>query len=195
MKYATISAKAVSISGWVMTDETTAADQVRNFSRSDTGTPSSSLITVTGSGNANACSKSISPAPIAASSSSSVAGDLLDPGPQVSYPPCGERIGDQPSQPGVVGRVEAEQVRGKGALRPVLLRAFRHHRVPVVGQPLVGQRGAHVWVPGDQPGLIAIRHLRQRDRLVSAQPAVQMMRILEIPRVELDNVAHITELK
>lgn len=86
-------------------------------------------------------------------------GQLLHPGRELGHPPGCERLADQSAQPGVVGRVDVQQMghqlglplpRNAGlALGVRGLVVVRR----VLGQPRVGEGLLGVGVPGDQPGL------------------------------------------
>ncbi len=107
-----------------------------------------------------------------------VVGQLLHPGRELGDPAGRERLADQPAQPGVVRRVDVQQmghqlglalagdaglalgVRGLVVMRRVL------------AQPLVGQGLSGIGVPGDQPGLHPAGQPRPVHRRVLAQPGV-----------------------
>ena len=109
-------------------------NQVPRWSRSGSGTPSSSLITVNGSGKAKPWTRSTTTSPRACEVVQQPVGDRLDAWPQGRDPRPAERGRGQPAQPGVVGRVDAEHVPGEGGTG----QALGDHRA------VAGERGVHV---------------------------------------------------
>lgn len=106
-----------------------------------------------------------------------LAGDLLDPGPQLFDPARGERGGRQAPQPSVVGAVDRHHAAGgvhrrgqrpAGGDLPALPGA---PLVDVLHEPRVGQDGSGHLLPGDRPGVDPTGQLHRRDRARGEQPA------------------------
>lgn len=119
-------------------------------------------------------------------------GELLHPGRELGDPAGRERLADQSPQPGVVRRVDVQQVghqlglalpRNAG-LAPGVRGLVVVRRV--LGQPRVGQGLPGVGVPGDQPGLHAAGQPRPVHGRVLAQPGVGGVRVArELPGEQL----------
>ncbi len=107
-----------------------------------------------------------------------VVGQLLHPGRELGDPARGERLADQSAQPGVVRRVDVQQMGHQlGLALPRNARLALGVRGLVVvgrvlGQPGVGEGLLGVGVPGDQPGLHAAGQPRAVHGGVFAQPGV-----------------------
>lgn len=80
-----------------------------------------------------------------------VVGDLLDPGAQALHPAHGEGAGDEAAQPGVLGRVAAQQM---AAYQFVVVEQHAD-AAAVLGQPGIRERGAGLLVADDEPGRVA----------------------------------------
>ena len=104
-------------------------------------------------------------------------------GLELGDPARRERLGDQPPQPGVVGRVDVEQMRHE--VRAALARdahlalAVRGLAVMrrVLAQPRVGERLPGVGVAGDQPRLDAAGQFGPVYGRVLTQPGVRGVRV------------------
>ena len=92
-----------------------------------------------------------------------------DPRPERLDPARGEGLAHQPAQSIVIGRVQVEHVHMDGGEVGILVRppALRH-----LHQPGIGQRGARLRVPRDQPRGHAARHDDPRDRVLGPQSRV-----------------------
>ena len=109
-------------------------------------------------------------------------GDLLDPGRERVDPAAGERPGDQPAQPGVVGRVAVQQVAVHRGARRRAAAGLRAASGRALDQARVGERRADGVVAGDEPrraavgqrmrctGPVAARAARRRGAPASAGP-------------------------
>ncbi len=110
-------------------------------------------------------------------------GERLDPRGELGDAARGERLGHQPAQPGVVRRVDVEQMRHQLRLAlprdPGLALGVRGLRVVrrILAEPLVGEGLAGVGVAGDQPGLDPAGELGAVHRGVLAQPCVGRVRV------------------
>ncbi len=82
-------------------------------------------------------------------------GDLLDARAEFLDAAHRERAGDQPAQAGVVGRIGDQQV----SADQLLVEERHPDLAAVLGESRVGQRGARLVVPHDQPGhVVRVRH-------------------------------------
>ena len=105
-------------------------------------------------------------------------GELLHPGRELGDPAGREGLGDEPAQPGVVRRVDVEQVRhqlGLALTRDTGLALGVRGLVVVgrvLGEPVVGEGLLGVGVAGDQPGLHAAGEPGLVDGRVVAEPGV-----------------------
>ena len=80
-------------------------------------------------------------------------------------PLVGQRGADQPSEPGVLGRIHGQHVAGEGGTGQALghhLAVTGHRGEHVLGQPWVAQRVTGRIVVEDDPGVVAVG---QPDRL------------------------------
>ncbi len=119
-------------------------------------------------------------------------GQLLHPGGELGHPAGCERLADQSAQPGVVRRVDVQQVGhqlglalpGDAGLPPGVRGLVVVRRV--LGQPGVGEGLLRVGVPGDQPGLDAAGQPRAVHGGVVAQPGVRRVGVArELPGEQL----------
>ncbi|WP_308015836.1 hypothetical protein [Saccharopolyspora sp. 6M] len=98
--------------------------------------------------------------------------DLDDARFEAAHPADGELGGEHPAQPGVVRRVEREQVAAAlpGELPRVAPRAVQVLRAPAVAEGVgVAEHAPHVGVPGEQPGGRAERGADPGDPVARAQ--------------------------
>jgi hypothetical protein len=114
-------------------------------------------------------------------------GDLGDARPQPLDAAGRERPGDQAPKAVMVGGIRAEHVRVKRS-EPVI--GFGGgiagpQRAPVFDQPRIGQRGAGLRVPRDNPDGMAAGHHNPAHRALGSQPLVHGVGVLHEPVAEL----------
>ena len=134
-------------------------------------------------------------------------GDLPGPGPELLDPTGGERLGDQPPQPGVLRRIHRQDAAlDLPRSQPRLVPADAGRPT----EPRVTEDHPHIGIPGGEPRLLAERQPHPDERLHAPQLGVEGVEVEPVggaervrpcgdpgdvchwPTSEADRITHIT---